>query len=87
MRHEFFPQRIRRMIEADQTEKPTPTFSAGPFLPDLVNAMKSHLRKIEEAQLRAVQEFKEVVVVREVTGNARNKIVEQMLAHRRRNNG
>lgn len=85
MRHEYFPTRIKRLIESSDPEKPTPTFSGGAFLPDLVNQMKDHLRKIEIAQLSAVQEYKEVVQIRNVTGTRNSKFMDQIMAHRKRN--
>lgn len=83
MTHEYFPQRIRRMIEKDTREKVTPTFSGGTFLPDLVNQMKEHLRKIELAQIASVQEYKEVVRARSAGGRPHGKIWAQIQAARK----
>jgi hypothetical protein len=61
MRHEYFPRQIKKIVEADLQEKPTPTFSGGDFAPDLMRRLKNHLRKLELVQIEAMQEVKEVV--------------------------
>jgi hypothetical protein len=83
MQHEYFPIRIRKMVERKPSEKVEPTFSGGTFLPDLVNQMKEHLRKIELAQIASVQEYKEVVRARSIGGRPRGKIWDQIVAARK----
>jgi len=76
--HEYFNVRIRREIAAADRRHTEPTFSGGDFAPDLINKLKEHLRKIELAQLRAVQEYKEVIRAQVVGGRPRGKIWQQI---------
>jgi hypothetical protein len=85
MTHEYFAVRIRKAIEKDSRPRVTPTFNGGDFAPDLVNRLKEHLRRVELAQIKAVQEYKEVVRTQRTPGAARpsSKVWQQIEAARK----
>jgi hypothetical protein len=85
MKPEYFPIHIRKQIEAVDRHRPEPTFSGGDFAPDLINKLKAYLRRVEEAQIRAVQDRREIVRSQSAPGCGRphGKIWAQIEAARK----
>lgn len=83
MQHEFLPLRVKKEIHKISNKGVEPTFSEGSFLPDVVKTLKDHLRKIELAQIRSVQEYKEVIKSRNAGGRPTSKIWQQIEAARK----
>jgi hypothetical protein len=84
MKNEYFPTRVKRVIEEDPRHRSDPTFQ-GRFVPDLINELKAHLRKVELAQIASVQQYKETVRSQREPGytRPRGKVWEQIEAARR----
>lgn len=80
--HEYFPNRVRKAIQKSSNQRVEPTFTAGDFVPDLVNRLKEHLRKVELAQIASVQQYKEVVRAQRTPGPT-SKIWQQIEAARK----
>lgn len=82
MKDQYLCRTIQRAIKpVDLRPGPVPTF-AGEFVPDLINKLKAHLREVELAQIRAVQQEKEVCRS-QATRRPTSKVWEQIERARR----